>query len=347
MRCQKLNQEQIKELKDVIKDNQSSVKEVRRVQTILLIDKGTSIKTITALTDYNRRQIFNLRRNYLKDGIKTIKDKRKKQLKELLTKKQRLRIVEILKTKTPKDYGDDSDYWTTGILGYFLGKWYNIKYKSKTSLYLIFRQAKFTYHKPGRQYHQKDEKEVKQWKKSIKSRLNNDWKDKNTVILTEDEMILSNQTTIQKIWLPQGEYPKIEISNKKENRSIYGFLNIKTGQEHSFKTNWQNMFITRDILKKLRDIYPKQKLLIFWDRAGWHRGSEVQKFIKEDKNIETIYFPKYTPEENPQEHVWKNGRSKVTHNKFIQNIDMITDEFVNYLNNTKFNYSLLQYSAKV
>ncbi|MBU4305720.1 MAG: hypothetical protein KJ893_08930, partial [Candidatus Omnitrophica bacterium] len=59
----------------------------------------------------------------------------------------------------------------------------------------------------------------------------------------------------------------------------------------------------------------------------------------------TIYFPRSAPEENPQEHVWKQGRSKVTHNKFIENIDKTTNEFVDYLNNSKFRYSFLGISA--
>jgi hypothetical protein len=33
-----------------------------------------------------------------------------------------------------------------------------------------------------------------------------------TQISTEPEMILTTQTTIQKIWLPEGEYPKIECA---------------------------------------------------------------------------------------------------------------------------------------
>lgn len=346
-RCQKLNQKQIKKLKDIIKDKESSNKEIRRSQAILLIDKGTDYQTITTLTGYHRRQIFDLRKNYLNQGIKAIKDKCKKQFKELLTKKQRTEIIEILTTKAPKEYDYDSEHWTTGILGDFIKRRYNIEYKSKTSYYLIFKQAKFTYHKPGRQYHQKDEKEVKKWRKKTKPRIKRAFEDSNIVVLTGDEMLLSTQTTVQKIWLPQGQYPKIEISNKKENRSIYGFLNIKTGQEHAFKTNWQNMYITADILKELRKSYPFQELLILWDGAGWHRGFEVQEFIKEDKNIQIIYFPKYTPELNPQEYVWKNGRNKVSHNKFIQDIDKSADEFVEYLNNTKFNYSLLGYSANL
>ena len=88
-----------------------------------------------------------------------------------------------------------------------------------------------------------------------------------------------------------------------------------------------------------------QKLLLIWDKAPWHQGSQAQKCIKEDGNIQTISFPSAAPEQNPQEHVWKSGRSHVTHNNFIKDIDSATDEFVNYLNATKFNYSLLGSSA--
>ena len=147
----------------------------------------------------------------------------------------------------------------------------------------------------------------------------------------------------KKVWLPQGKYPRIENSNKKENRSVYGFLNVKTGQEYAFKKSWQNMFIAVEVLKEIRRICLGLNILLLWDSPGWHRGSEVLKFIKEDGKIKIIFFPKYAPDLNPQEHVWKEGRNKITNNKFIENIDKATDEFVNYLNTTRFNYSLLEF----
>lgn len=344
-RCPKLISGQIEELNGIVNSGKSSGREVRRSQAILLINGGTKPEPITSLTGYSRRQIFDLRCAYLKEGLTAIQDKRKGKPKELLTKKQQTEIVEIVKTKSPRNYSYDWDYWTTGMLGDFIKERYNVQYKSRTSFYIIFKRAKFSYHKPGRVYQKRDEKEVKKWREEAAVKLEAVWREKNTVILAEDEMVLSTQTTFQKIWLPQGEYPKIEVSNKKENRSIYGFLNIRTGKEHAFKTAWQNMYITVKILKKMRKIYPDQKLLIFWDGAGWHRGSEVQKFIQEDKKIEAFYFPKYSPEEDPQEHVWKAGRTHVTHNLFIKNIDKTTDQFVAYLNSTKFTYSLQGFSA--
>lgn len=63
------------------------------------------------------------------------------------------------------------------------------------------------------------------------------------------------------------------------------------------------MHVTRDVVEKLRSVYPKQKIALFWDNAGWHRGSAVKKFVEQDGDIEVIHFPTYAPEENPQEHV--------------------------------------------
>lgn len=344
MKSPKLSQKQETELRNVIYRNEHSSREVKRAQAVVLLDKETDILSITNITGLKRSQIFNLRNNYLKNGLSAIEDKRENKPKELLTKKQKNEIIETIKTKTPADcdrYFEKNKFWTTGILAEYILRKYEVAYKSKTSLYIIFLQSKFSFHKPGRVYQKRDEQEVEDWKKTVKPIIKQAFSQTNTVILCEDEMILSTQTTFQKIWLPKGDYPKIEASNKKENRSVYGFLNIKTGQEHAFKTAWQNMFTTVDVLKELRKIYPKEKLLILWDGPGWHRGKEVTNFIQKDKNIETIFFPKYSPEENPQEHVWKRGRSEVTHNFTINDIDETTDNFVNFLNTTKFDYSLL------
>ena len=347
-RSPKLTNNQIQQLEAVIANLEYTKDEARRAQAILLINDESSEATIKRITAYHHDHAYRLRQQFIGKGIIAVIEKRKPKAKELLTGKQREEIIQTVKTKTPSECDPyyNSGYWTSGLVGEYIQRTYGVAYKSKTSYYLIFRQAKFTYHKPGRVYERRNEQEVQEWRIEGTKRIQEAWHDKNTIILTEDEMHLSTQTTVQKIWLPQGEYPKIEVSKKRESRSIYGFLNIKTGQEHAFKTKWQNMYITAEILKELRNRYPRQKMLLVWDKAGWHKGSVAQQFIKEDGNTETLYFPTAAPEENPQEHVWKSGRSQATHNHFIENIDRATDTFVKYLNTTRFTYSLLGFSCK-
>lgn len=341
----KLNQKQKEELERCAKASNDK-DEIRKSQTILLLDEKNGLKLVKRLIGYGRTQAYTIKKRYLKEGIPSLSDKRKGKPKELLTKQQREEIIETVKTKRPKDCGYEREHWITSILGDWISRNFKVKYKSKTSLYLVFKQAQFTYHKPGRVYDKHDEKEVEAWKAETKPKLDRYLKEENAVLLAEDEMVLTTETTIQKVWLPAGEFPKIICTTGgRKRRSVYGFLNMKTGEEHAFKTEFQNMYQTKDILEEIRNIYPKQKIVLFWDNAGWHRGSVVQDWIRNDGNIEIIHFPRYAPEENPQEHVWKSGREKVTHNEYIENIDVATDKLVEYFKRTRFGYSLLGVSS--
>ena len=106
------------------------------------------------------------------------------------------------------------------------------------------------------------------------------------------------------------------------------------------------MGITAEVLTKLRQVYPTEKLLIIWDNCGWHRGSKVTEWIEGDGNTETMHFLPYTPELNPQEHVWKAGRKAVTHNKFLgDKLDEAAGRFQDYITGRTFSYDLLGLGA--
>ena len=287
---------------------------------------------------------MTFRQRYLKEGLKGIEHKRKGKPKQLLTSKQRSEILTLLATTTPQDHGYQVEFWSAAVLAHLIQEKYQVAYKSKKPFYLLFEEAKFSFHKPGKVYEKRDESKVQTWIEEMTPKLRQAFEEPDTVILCEDEMILSTQTTFQKIWLKKGEYPKIEVSNT--NKSIYGFLNLKTGKCHAFMRDRQNMIITTEILQEIRFLYPYQKILLFWDGAGWHRGSEVQNFIQEDGNIEIVCFPQYSQEENPQEHVCKTGRSAITHNKFIPDIETAARQFIDYLNSSSFPYKLLHLTAR-
>ena len=226
-----LTDQQIQELQNVIKSSSSKGPEVRRAQAVLLIDRKVDRAAIKAMTGYGRTRAFTLRKRYMADGSEAIRDHREGKHRELLTKTQRAEVITIIQTKKPCEvdsYYQKYDYWTTGVLAEYITRIYGVVYKSKTSEYVLFKQAKFSYHKPGRVSERRDDEEVKKWRIQAKKRIQKAWYDPNVVILTQDEMHLSTQTTVQKIWLPKGEYPKIEIARKREARSIYGFLNRPT-----------------------------------------------------------------------------------------------------------------------
>jgi transposase len=338
----KLSDLQINDLVIFKENKECSATELKRVLAILLVDRESSPNLIKDLTGFNQKYGFELRKKYIDRGIESLKDRRKKKPRALLTTGQRKEIIKTITTLSPRAFGYDEDHWATYILAALIREQYGVQYKSKTSLYIIFREAKFSYHKPDKQYKNRNQKVIDNWLENNRKIIQEILKDDNNVVLVEDEMMLSTQTTTQKIWLPRGEFPKIDVSSKRQNRCIYGFLNIKTGQEFAFKTLRANSEESIKALETIGKLYKNKKIVLIWDNAIWHKSTMVKRFLAQTKyHFHLINFPPYAPELNPQEHVWKKGRSNISHNEFIENIDLATDRFVKYLNETFFDYQFL------
>lgn len=334
------------ELSTFINKKERTLEEIKRAQGILLLMEGLSESAILSLTGLRRATVVKARKKYIKGGLSALESKRKeKKPGSLLTKNQRAEIMNMLHIKTPRNYGWNWDYWTPSILGPVILELYGVKYKSKTSLQLLFKQSKFTYHKPEKIYKKRNQAVINAWKEKTAADVREALLDSNTVVLVEDEMIITSQTTLQKIWLPQNSQPKIECSNTRKRRSIYGFLNIKNGEQMAFKAEKQTSEISATFLKKVLDAHKGKRVLLFWDNAPWHKGEAMRAFLDTCTNFWIINFPTYAPDENPQEHVWKAGRVQVTHNKFISDIDTTARELVSYLNNSIFKYEFFGFTA--
>lgn len=92
--------------------------------------------------------------------------------------------------------------------------------------------------------------------------------------------------------------------------NCFGSLNLENGELITTTHEKGNYESTIEHLKRVRENYPKKKLLFLMDNATWHKKQEVKEFCK-NNNIELIFLPPYSPELNPIERVWSFLKSKV------------------------------------
>lgn len=153
-------------------------------------------------------------------------------------------------------------------------------------------------------------------------------------------MNLNQETKTKNVWYRKGEEPVIEAKRKGESTNFYGALNMKTGQCAAMETVKQNSQTTIEFLKKLLKIYQNRKIFLIWDGAGWHKSKEIRQFLSEinkDKvRLELFNFPPYSPEFNPQEHVWKALRQKITHNRLEKDFPVLIKNCLKFLNSNDF-----------
>ena len=105
-----------------------------------------------------------------------------------------------------------------------------------------------------------------------------------------------------------------------------------TGEEIAMRSDLMNNEISAQHLQMLLDAYPDLPILLFWDRAPWHRGAAIRKLLEENPRLETVFFPPGSPELNPQEHVWKEVRKAVSHNHTEKTLPELAEKFLGKLN---------------
>lgn len=107
------------------------------------------------------------------------------------------------------------------------------------------------------------------------------------------------------------------------------------------RSDTMNAKISAQHLEMLLEANPDVPIILFWDRAPWHRGKPIDKVLEENPRLEIIFFPTASPDLNPQEHVWKAVRKEVSHNHVEARLLDLADRFLSKLNSGSFQSSFL------
>lgn len=163
----------------------------------------------------------------------------------------------------------------------------------------------------------------------------------NTVLLAEDEASLYLQTTLTAVWAPQGQTPIVRSDPSRTKTNFYGALNLQTGTELTMRTEKMKAATTAAYLEQILQAIPDRPILLFWDRAPWHHGAPIRRVLDANPRLELMIFPVAAPELNPQEHVWKATRRKVSHNHGQPRLPELANRFEQHLQATTFDSSFL------
>jgi transposase len=159
------------------------------------------------------------------------------------------------------------------------------------------------------------------------------------VVLAEDEAKVYLQAEAMAVWAPKGQTPQVRLDPRKDAACFYGTLDLRTGKELVTRSERMDSQATILHLQAILDAYPKQGILLFWDRAPWHTSQAVQAFLQRAWRIEVVYFPVGAPDLNPQEHVWKLVRRLIEHNHTLDRIADLADAFERELRSRCFSSS--------
>jgi transposase len=110
----------------------------------------------------------------------------------------------------------------------------------------------------------------------------------------------------------------------REYAYVFGAVSPADGRHDSLVLPWADTDAMSLFLKEVAGRHKGECILMFMDRAGWHRSVR----LKVPPNAKLALLPPYSPELNPQEQVWDELREKSMANRVFKSLDAVVDAAV-------------------
>jgi transposase len=121
------------------------------------------------------------------------------------------------------------------------------------------------------------------------------------------------------MWALKGHQPEILTYGGRKRQHLIGAVEPLAGRVHIAFSEAMKAKQFEHFLEGLLTRYKGAgKILLILDNARAHLSKELEPFLKaNEKKLELMFLPPYSPDMNPMEWFWKFLRKKVTHNTFF------------------------------
>jgi transposase len=133
-----------------------------------------------------------------------------------------------------------------------------------------------------------------------------DVKDRHIRITFQDEARFGRMVRIRRCWAPAPLRPVVNNGYERQFTYVYGAVSPLEGEFDWKLTPKMNTEHMSDFLAQLGQAHPDDFIITIVDGASSH----VSKDLIVPENIRLYRLPSYSPELNPQEHLWDELREK-------------------------------------
>ncbi|MGL5245390.1 MAG: IS630 family transposase [Sarcina sp.] len=215
---------------EVLKTLYSSEKNARiktRLLTLLLVLEDNTSVGISKILKQSDATVRKTIHRYNKFGLEGLKDLTLPPKKTILSDEE-FNIIDDALIKCPRESGLNYNNWT----GEILVKWINLKFNKKISIgtaYNIFKKLKYSKTRAKKLSKRADSETLNKFRDDFSNLINS--KSEDTVILYEDEAIVTSEPSATSVWTKVGTQPIVKTlpTGTRKRKVIYGATNPETG----------------------------------------------------------------------------------------------------------------------
>ena len=163
-------------------------------------------------------------------------------------------------------------------------------------------------------------------------------------MIMQDEVFFIHDTVYsRKYWSPKGRRIKIPCTGSHKKVTIYGSLALD-GRQFFRTYDRFNAVIFVAYLKELQKHFGKAVLIC--NRAPQHHSKLVKEFLRKNKSVRIMYFPKGSPYLNAVEECWRQGKRRLLVSKYYWTFSDMCMAISTYYRTGRFHLELIKYVNK-
>lgn len=317
--------------------------EAIRIRAVEQVQSGESPETVIRALGFSRACIYNWLASYRAGGWHALRARPLKGRPKKISGRQMKWVYDTVTLKNPMQYKFEFALWTRAMIRTLINERYAIKL-SLPSVGRLLAQLGLTCQKPLMRAFQQNPALVEKWLREEYPQIRAKAKRIGAEIYFGDEAGVRSDFHSGKTWAPKGKTPIIRTTGA---RFGFNMISAVSPKGHMRFMVVEGRVAAQQFCEFLRRLVIKAEKPIFLILDGHpvHRSAKVKNLVESiNGKLQIFFLPPYSPELNPDEHVWNdlknNGigrmlvagpddmrRKVISHLKFLQRNPVLIQSF--------------------
>ena len=291
---------------------------VKRIHALLYIIDGKDVAEVATILGLSLQTVYNYVKAFILRQFDSLVYRFSPGRPAKLNAAKRKELGETIDAG-PEAAGYDCGCWSTVLIQDWIFNRFGVEYEPRYIAELL-DQMGFSYQRACFvSDHLEDVAlEQEEW-------MNKTWPEilalaeaKGAMILFGDEASFAQWGSLSYTWARKGHQPMVPTSGIRKAYKVMGFIDFLSGA-FFYKTH-TGRFNSESYQAFLLEVLAKtsQHLIIIQDGAPYHTSKAMDEFFAQHSDRITLYqLPRYSPDYNPIEYLWRNVKKQATHLRYF------------------------------
>lgn len=277
--------------------------EAIRIRAVKRVEAGESPEVVIKALGFTRTLIYEWLAKYREGGVDALRSRKAPGKPPKLNAKQLKKIYRLIVGVDPRQLKFEFALWTRAMIRELIRREFKIK-MSEVSVGRLLKKLGLSPQRPTRRAIQRNDLAVYKWMTEDYQEIRKLAKERNAEIYFGDESSVRSDYHSGTTWAPVGKTPVVKTTATRHRVNLISAISARGVLRFMITEENVTASVFIEFLKRLIHKSERHVFLIV-DNHAVHRSREVCEFVKATNGrLKLFFLPPYSPELNPDEHVW-------------------------------------------